>query len=231
MPTILITGANRGLGLEFCKQYAEAQWHVMACCRNPDTAEKLLELKRQFSELQIYPLNVENFSEIDDLSRHLSNETIDVLINNAGVYGDQSGRGFGKLDYQKWTQSLIINAQSPIKMAEAFLPQLKRSEKKLIVSISSLMGSMADNSGGGSILYRSSKAALNSAMKSLAIDLQNQGVGVLIFHPGWVQTDMGGPNGLINAHESITGMRNVIEQFQLTQSGQFIKYDGTMMPW
>jgi len=118
-----------------------------------------------------------------------------------------------------------------VKMAEAFLQQVKCSDKKLIVNISSLMGSIADNDSGGSILYRSSKAALNAAMKSLAIGLKNQSVGVLTFHPGWVKTDMGGPNALINADESIAGMRALIEGFSLNQSGSFVKYDGTPMPW
>jgi NAD(P)-dependent dehydrogenase (short-subunit alcohol dehydrogenase family) len=111
------------------------------------------------------------------------------------------------------------------------LQQVKCSDKKLIVNISSLMGSIADNDSGGSIFYRSSKAALNAAMKSLAIDLKDQSVGVLIFHPGWVKTDMGGPNALINAEQSVAGMRALIENFSLDQSGSFVKYDGTTMPW
>jgi NAD(P)-dependent dehydrogenase (short-subunit alcohol dehydrogenase family) len=118
-----------------------------------------------------------------------------------------------------------------MKMAEALLPQIGRSDKKLIVNISSLMGSIADNDSGGSIFYRSSKAALNAAMKSLAIELQAQSIGVLILHPGWVRTDMGGPNGLIDAEQSVAGMRAVLEHFSLAQSGSFVKYDGTAMPW
>ena len=153
------------------------------------------------------------------------------MINNAGVYADIQGDGFGHLDYQAWTKSLVVNTQAPVKMAEAFLPQIKCSDKKLIVNISSLMGSIADNDSGGSIFYRSSKAALNAAMKSLAIELKDQSVGVLIFHPGWVKTDMGGPNALINADQSIAGMRALIENFSLDQSGSFVKYDGTPMPW
>jgi NAD(P)-dependent dehydrogenase (short-subunit alcohol dehydrogenase family) len=231
MPTALVTGANRGLGLEFCSQYAEAGWQIIACCRNPKTADKLSDLDQRHSNLRILSLNVEKFSEIDDLSSQLADENIDVLINNAGVYGDETDHSFGKLDFQKWSETLTINTQAPVKMAEAFLPQVKRSEKKLIVAISSLMGSIADNSGGGSILYRSSKAALNAAMKSLAIDLKEQGVGILIFHPGWVRTDMGGPNGLIDVEESIEGMRGVIAEFRMSLTGDFVKYDGMPMPW
>ncbi|WP_333874500.1 SDR family oxidoreductase [Methylobacter sp.] len=230
MATVLITGANRGLGLEFCRQYSKQGWHVIACSRNPDDAFDLNNLASHHN-IQLETLDVSEFGQIDALSQKLAGLPIDVLINNAGIYTDNGNNGFGKLDYQAWTKSLLVNTQAPLKMAEAFLPQIKCSDKKLIVNISSLMGSMADNDSGGSIFYRSSKAALNAAMKSLAIELKNQSVGVLIFHPGWVKTDMGGPNALINAEQSVTGMRTLIEGFSLDQSGSFVKYDGTPMPW
>lgn len=231
MPTVLITGANRGLGLEFCRQFAEKGWDVIACCRNPAQAGELNELSQRYISIEIEALDVTQFDQIDNLSTKLSGISIDVLINNAGIYGDHSNHGFGQLDYQAWLNTLIVNTQAPIKMAEAFLPQIKRGNKKLIANISSLMGSLADNGSGGSILYRSSKAALNAAMKSLSIGLNAQGVGVLIFHPGWVQTDMGGANALIDAKTSVNGMCAVIENFTLPQSGAFIKYDGKSMPW
>ncbi|WP_432741938.1 SDR family oxidoreductase [Methylobacter sp. G7] len=231
MATVLITGANRGLGLEFCRQYATDGWHVIACSRNPDDAFDLNNLASCHPNIQLEQLDVSKFEQIDALSRKLSDCGIDVLINNAGIYGDKQSDGFGQLDYQAWIKSLVVNTQAPVKMAAAFLRQIKHSDKKLVVNISSLMGSIADNTGGGSILYRSSKAALNAAMKSLAIELKDQSVGVLIFHPGWVKTDMGGPNGLINAEESVSGMRALIENFSLDQSGSFVKYDGTPMPW
>lgn len=231
MATVLITGANRGLGLEFCRQYAAEGWNVIACSRNPDDALDLNTLAGRRPNIQLETLDVSEFEQIDALSQKLADSCIDVLINNAGIYADNKNNGFGRLDYQAWTRSLVVNTEAPVKMAEAFLPQIKRSDKKLIVNISSLMGSIADNDSGGSIFYRSSKAALNSAMKSLAIALKDQSVGVLIFHPGWVRTDMGGPNGLINADESIAGMRALIKNFSLDQSGGFVKYDGTAMPW
>lgn len=231
MANVLITGANRGLGLEFCRQYAADGWKVVACCRHPEQSPDLDKLADQYSSIQVEALDVADFSQIAALSEKLSDYEIDVLINNAGVYGDLQSGGLGQLDYQAWTHSFVVNTQAPIKMAEMFLPQIKKSNKKLIVNISSLMGSIADNTGGGSILYRSSKAALNAAMKSLAIDLKDQAVGVLIFHPGWVKTDMGGPNALINAEQSVSGMRNLIDNFVLNQSGSFVKYDGTAMPW
>jgi NAD(P)-dependent dehydrogenase (short-subunit alcohol dehydrogenase family) len=231
MATVLITGANRGLGLEFCRQYAEQGWQVIACARNPDDAFDLNKLAGHYPNVQLEQLDVSEFEQIDALSRKLADRPIDVLINNAGIYADNKGNGFGRVDYRAWAQSLVVNTEAAVKMAEAFLPQIKKSDQKLIVAISSLMGSMADNDSGGSIFYRSSKAALNAAMKSLAIDLKDQSIGVLIFHPGWVKTDMGGPNALINAETSIAGMRALIDNFSLDQSGRFVKYDGTAMPW
>ena len=226
MATVLITGANRGLGLEFCKQYANEDWQVLACCRNTETAGKLADIP----QVRIFQLDVSNFAQIDNLATQLQDTAIDVLINNAGIYGGPHC-GFGQLDYAAWTQTLTVNTQAPVKIAEAFLPHLKRGDTKLLVSISSQMGSIADNSSGGSILYRTSKAALNAAMKSLAIDLEDQGIGVLVLHPGWVKTDMGGANALIEAQESVAGMRRVIARFTLAQSGSFLKYDGSTLPW
>lgn len=231
MTTVLITGANRGLGLEFCRQYADAGWNVIACCRNPAQADELSALSQRYTGIEIETLDVAHLDKIEALSKKLTATPIDILINNAGVYGDNRSNSFGQLDYQSWQHSLLINALAPMKMAEAFLPQIQRGSKKLIVNISSLMGSLADNGSGGSILYRSSKAALNAAMKSLSIELSNQNIGVLILHPGWVQTDMGGANALIDSKTSVSGMCAVINGFTLAQSGAFIKYDGKPMPW
>jgi NAD(P)-dependent dehydrogenase (short-subunit alcohol dehydrogenase family) len=231
MSTVLVTGANRGLGLEFCRQYAEDGWHVVACCRDLSLATALQQLAHQYPDIQLETLEVADFSQIDGLARKLSSLAIDVLVNNAGVYGDDGSHRFGNLDYQVWLDALVINAQAPVKMAEAFLSHVKRSEQKLIATVSSLMGSMADNSSGGSILYRSSKAAVNAAMKTLAIDLKKDGIGVLIFHPGWVKTDMGGNNAPMRPVDSIAGMRQVMANFSLEKSGDFVRYDGKVMPW
>jgi len=231
MKTVLVTGANRGLGLEFCKQYAEAGWQVIAGCRKPSNASDLKQLAQQHAAIQIRALDVSDHQQIDGLALSLKDVNLDLLISNAGVYGDSAGQGFGTINYQDWQNTLAINVLGGVKLAEAFTDSLARSEQGVFVAISSLMGSIADNGSGGSILYRSSKAALNAAMTSVAIDIKPAGVGVLIFHPGWVRTDMGGPNGLCDAPESIAGMREQIEQFDMQKTGQFIKYDGTKMPW
>ncbi len=229
--TVLITGANRGLGLEFSRQYAESGWRVIAACRKPAQAHELIALAELYPDVQIEALEVADFAQIDALSARLAEDTIDVLLNNAGVYGDSAQHGFGNLDYQAWAQTLAVNTLAPVKMAEAFLPQLERSQKKLLVAVSSLMGSMADNTSGGSLLYRSSKAGLNAAMKSLALDLRAKSIGVLILHPGWVRTDMGGVKAPLAVEESISGMLQQIKQFTLEQTGSFIRYDGSIAPW
>ncbi|QSA98788.1 SDR family oxidoreductase [Methylococcus sp. EFPC2] len=231
MTTILITGANRGLGLEFSRQYADAGWRVHACCRKPADARELNALAARYPGLAVHALDVSDFAHIDDLAQRLADETIDVLLLNAAVYGDSAETGFGALDYRRWTETLTINTLAPVKFAEAFLPHVERSRRKLIVPITSLMGSMGDNRGGGSILYRSSKAALNSAMKSLAIDLRPRGIGVLILHPGWVKTDMGGSQAPTEPEESIAGMIRIIENFRPEDSGRFLNFKGEELPW
>lgn len=231
MSTVLVTGANRGLGLEFCRQYAEAGWKVLACCRHPEKARELRALQGRHPALSIHALDVADFAGVDRLSRELAMESVDVLLCNAGVYPDQESNRFGALDYRKWLDGFIVNTQSPVKLAEAFLPQVKRSERRLIVAVSSLLGSMTGNTSGGSILYRSTKAGLNAAMKSLALDLASQGIGVLILHPGWVKTDMGGENAPTQPFESIAGMRRVIDNFMPADSGRFVNFSGESVPW
>jgi len=231
--TVLITGANRGLGLEFTRQYAEAGWQVIACCRDPESATALNTLVASTGNLpvrliQVRQLDVNDFAQIDQLAQQLSGQKIDLLINNAGVYPHST---WGHIDYETWAQAFKINTMAPLKMAEAFVEHVAASQLRKIVTLSSKMGSMDDNTSGGSYLYRTSKAAVNMVMKSLAIDLKPRGIASTILHPGWVQTDMGGPNGLINAEQSVTGLREVIEQLTLGNSGRFMAYDGKEIPW
>ncbi|MEI7840764.1 MAG: SDR family oxidoreductase [Methylococcaceae bacterium] len=231
MATILITGANRGLGLEFAKQYAADGWQVLACCREPESATALTKIANEFSNISVSPLDVADLAQIDELAQQLDGVAIDVLLNNAGVYGDTAGRGFGNLDVAEWQKTMTINVFAPVKMTEAFLPNLKLGSQKKVVAMSSLMGSLADNDSGGSILYRSSKAALNAAMKSVAIDNRANELAVLILHPGWVKTDMGGSNAPLEIPESVQKMRDTIANFTVAQSGEFLRYDGKSLPW
>ena len=231
METVLVTGANRGIGLEFCKQYAHAGHAVLACCREPKSASVLAKLAQQHPNVKLLSLDLSDGDSIDRLAAKLSGQSIDVLINNAAVYGDDNSQGFGKLDYQLWQDVFTVNTLASVRMTEALLPNLLAGNKKLVVAITSKMGSIADNSSGGCLLYRSSKAGLNAAMKSLSLDLAHRRVGVLILHPGWVQTDMGGPHALITSQQSVAGMLELINEFSMTDSGQFVDYTGKQVPW
>lgn len=226
--TVLITGANRGIGLELSRQYAADGWQVLACCRHPQSAIALQTLTTQHDNVHVLPLDVSDFRQIDALARTLKAQNIDVLINNAGVYPEST---FGDTDEQLWANAFKVNSMAPMKMAEAFVQHITRSQLKKIATLSSKMGSIDDNTSGESYLYRSSKTAVNMVMKSLAIDLKPYGISVVTLHPGWVRTDMGGPNGLIDAHTSATGLREVIARLNLSNSGRFIAYDGKPIAW
>ena len=232
MKTLLITGASRGIGLEFCNQYATDGWRVLACCRDPGKADALNKLATRYPGLiKLHALDVTNHAQIEQLARTLSDETIDLLINDAGVYPAADKHGFGHTDYVEWMTAFNINTMAPLKMVESFVKQIVRSELKLIVTITSQMGSVADNSSGGSYLYRSSKAAANMVVKSLAVDLKEQGIISVAFNPGWVKTDMGGPNAMIPVGQSVTDMRKVIAGLTLADTGKFIGNDGVVIPW
>ncbi len=232
MHTVLITGANRGIGLEFCRQYAAEGWRVLACSRDPGKADALAKLAALYPGLiALHTLDVADHAQIGRLAQELGGESIDLLINNAGVYPDSDTLGFGHTDYAEWLQAFRINTMAPLKMAETFAPHLARGKQKVIVAITSKMGSIADNAGGGSYLYRSSKAALNMVVKSLAIDLKPGGIIAVVFHPGWVQTDMGGPDAMISAAQSVSGMRQMISRLASADSGKFFGYDGQEILW
>ena len=232
MYTTLITGANRGIGLELARQYAVDGWRVLACCRQPEKAEALSKLATEHPEsMLVQALDVTDPEQIGNLAALLANESIDVLINNAGYYPDSDSKGFGHTDYEEWAQAFRINAMAPLKMAEAFVSNVARSQLRIIATLSSKMGSMADNTSGGSYQYRSSKAAVNMVNKSLSHDLKGEGITTVVFHPGWVQTDMGGPNALITVEQSVSGIRKVIGQLALADSGKFFSYDGQEIPW
>ena len=231
MPSILITGASRGLGLEFTGQYAEAGWRVHASCRDPDAASRLAELAAEAPDrVAVHRLDVADGGQATALAAALAGEPIDVLLNNAGVYGGKR-KPLGETDYATWQHTLDINVLGPMRVAEAFADHVARSERRLIVCISSKMGSMAENTSGGAYIYRSSKAALNAVVRSLAMDLNERGIAVVCFHPGWVATDMGGPEAPLEAPESVGGMRSVIERLTAADSGKFLNYDGSEVPW
>jgi NAD(P)-dependent dehydrogenase (short-subunit alcohol dehydrogenase family) len=231
MPSTLITGANRGLGLEFAKQYLADGWQVYAACRDPDSASELRRLADASDEkLQILALDVTDAANVKTAAAKLNGQAIDLLLNNAGVMGAR-GQTIGNIDYEAWAEVLKANTMGPMRVSEAFVDHVARSERKLIVTLTSGMGSLADNTSGGSIAYRSSKAAVNMVMRSLAIDLAPRGITCVVVNPGWVQTDMGGPHATITASESVTKLRRLIETLGPAKSGKFFNYDGREYAW
>lgn len=232
MNTVLITGANRGIGLEFARQYAADGWQVVACCRQPQQAEALNRLADQYKDrFSIHRLDVRELAEIDQLSHKLQDLPIDILINNAGVYPHAQNGEFDRISYDDWMEAFRVNTFAPLKMVEALVEQIACSQLKIVATITSKMGSIADNQRGGSYIYRSSKAAVNMVVKSLAIDLQPRGIIAVLLHPGWVQTDMGGRGALISTKQSVTGMKSILGRVTHSDTGKFIAYDGQHIPW
>ncbi len=230
MPTVLITGANRGIGLALARGYAAEGWRVHACCRNPDKAKDLKALQAEAGDrLAVHRLDVTDGLMVAGLARELAEEAIDLLINNAGVSGPRGG--FGEIDHDRWQPVFAVNAFAPLRVAERFVEQVARSERKLIVNISSKMGSIAENASGNSIIYRASKAALNQVSKCLSVALAPRGITVILFHPGWVSTDMGGTEAPVTPEDSAAGIRAVIEGVTPADNGRFFNYDGEALPW
>jgi NAD(P)-dependent dehydrogenase (short-subunit alcohol dehydrogenase family) len=226
MPTTLITGANRGIGLEFARQYAGDGWRVFAACREP---AKATALKRLGEGVSVHPMDVADHASVEALAKELRREPIDLLINNAGIYG-KSGQRFGRIDYDDWARVLRVNTMGPLKVAECFADNVAKSDRKLIVAITSYMGSIAD-AGGGAYHYGSSKAALNYVCHALADDLGSRGIVVAAISPGWVQTDMGGRNAPLTVEQSITAMRRTIARLKPSDSGRSLDENGRALAW
>lgn len=219
-------GASRGLGLEFAQQYADAGWRVIATHRDAAGKKTLKGIKN----VEPHTLDVTDHAAIEDLARSLKSEAIDLLLNVAGIYGPRPAL-LGSIDYDAWDDVFQVNAMAPLKISACFVDHVARSDLKQIVTVSSIMGSMERNDVGGAYIYRSSKAAVNAVMKSLAVDVQSRGIAVVVLHPGWVRTDMGGPGADIDATDSVSGMRQVIAGLSQTDNGRFFNYDGSPLPW
>lgn len=228
---ILITGANRGIGLELVKQYlSKGGWVVHAACRTPEKAEQLLELQKQNPEqLVVQQLDVSSKESIDALVQSLQGQIIDCLINGAGVYTDKF-QTLWDLDYNQWADTFAINTMAPLRVSTALMPNLEKAPTPKIITLSSQMGSML-RPRPGSVAYRSSKAAVNKVMQVLAEEVKAHGVIVCPMHPGWVRTDMGGEDGDISTSESASGIISVIDGLTIEQTGQFFKWNGEQHPW
>ena len=223
MATILITGCDRGLGAEFARQYAAEGHRVIATCLDPSTAHDAANVR---GDVELVKLDVTDHAAIDDLSRRLAADAIDILLNNAGI--SRPHPPFGSTDYAMWARIVETNLIGPMKMAESFVEQIARSELKMMAFISSRMGSIALNNSGGSYAYRSSKAGLNMIVKTLAVDLAPRGICALALHPGWAATE---PGGRVAVAESVAGMRGVIQRAGPHHTGSFVTYHDQLLPW
>ena len=229
-PTILITGANRGIGLELTEQFAADGWTVLACCRDTASAGALGALGERFDTIEVHALDVTDYPQMRALSARLRDRPIDILLSNAGIYGPR-GANFGAVEAEGWREVFEVNSIAPLMLVQAFVEQVAASEHKLVAVISSKMGSIDDNGSGGSYIYRSSKTAVNQVFKSLSIDLADRGVSAISLHPGWVQTDMGGADAETSVHDSAAGLKSILQSAGIEQSGQFLEYNGDPIPW
>jgi NAD(P)-dependent dehydrogenase (short-subunit alcohol dehydrogenase family) len=229
--TVLVSGANRGLGLEFVRQYAADGWQVYAACRAPNDAKELQELAAASGgRMHLLAFDVTDTTSVRGAAGALGGEAIDILVNNAGVGGPRNEQ-LGRLDYAAWERVLDVNTLGPMRVTEAFVDNVAKSREKKVVTITSGMGSIADNTSGGSYAYRTSKAAVNMAVKSLSLDLAPRGIVCIVMSPGWVRTDMGGPRGTLSPAESIHAMRGVIAGLKPGDTGKFFNYNGKSYPW
>ena len=230
MKNILITGANRGLGLGFVKNFLGKNVNVVSTTRDIKSSRELLTLKERFPDkLEIFELDLLKESAGYTLANFLGDRPIDILINNAGI--GSTNQHFQAVSPKPWLEVLKVNLIAPLMVTQSIIDNVKKGSDKKIYFLSSQLGSIADNTGGGMYIYRSSKAGLNQIVKSLSVDLKPQEITVVSLHPGWVKTDMGGPNAPVSIDESVGGMIRVIETTDIKHTGKFLNYDGRELPW
>lgn len=225
MPTVFITSASRGLGFEFARQYAAEGWRVIAACRAPERADALRGLA---GRVEPVAMDVTDAGAVQAAAADPS--PIDLLVNSAGIIGE-GGDGPGEVDYARWAHVLDVNTLGPVRVLDALAARLAASERRLAVTITSGMGSLADIGSGSSLMYRTSKAAVNMAMRARAHSLRDRGITVVMINPGWVRTDMGGPNAAIPAEQSVASMRAVLDGLTLADSGRFLNHRGPDYDW
>lgn len=230
MEQVFITGANRGLGLEFVRQYLQAGTRVIATCRDPERADGLHGLVTSHAEpISIRALDVTDEAAVEQLGRELADETIDVVINNAGL--SPRGERFDNVHASDMLAVFEVNSVAPLIVARALHPSLKHSRRPRIINVSSAMGSLERKDYGRHYSYGASKAALNMITRATAHDLREDGIVVVALHPGWVQTDLGGAQATLSPRESVNGMRRVIDRLGPPDSGMFLTWTGETHPW
>lgn len=236
MNTWLVTGANRGIGLEFVRQLAAARETVIATARDPDGAKDLAALAASNPQVRIEALDLEDRASISALTQRLSGVAIDVLLNNAGLYGgswDNAShrQSHDNMDYDLWEQIMRVNVMAPFQLAQELRPSLAAGQRKLVINISSDLGSITNNAQGQSYAYRSSKAALNMITKGLSVELAPLGFTVISMAPGWTQTDLGGTSAQWPVEESVANQRKVIAGITTQDNGRFVDLLGRSVPW
>ena len=230
MINVLVTGANRGLGLGFVTNYLGKNVNVVSTTRDLKSSMELLALKERFPDnLEIFELDLLKESAGDTLANFLGERPIDILINNAGI--GSTNQHFQAVSPKPWLEVLKVNLIAPLMVTQSIIDNVKKGVDKKIYFLSSQLGSIEDNTSGGMYIYRSSKTGLNQVVKSLSVDLKPQGITVISLHPGWVKTDMGGPNAPVSIDESIEGMTQVIHTTDIRDTGRFLNYDGKELPW
>ncbi len=231
MKRVLITGSNRGIGLEFTRQYLEAGWRVYATCRRPAEAQSLHMLAELHSQLSIHRLDITLQEDLNGICQELKGIALDLLINNAGIYFQKSGDGLRCIHYDNWRRSLEVNLLGTIRITEALVDNIEQSDgRRLVVTLTNDMAIIDDIEEGASLYYLSSKAALNATMQIIAAELASKDIGVLLLHPGGVITRMGPDKG-ISKRESVSRMRDSIENFTIDRSGALLRYDGKQLAY
>lgn len=227
----VVTGANRGIGLEYVRQLTERGDDVVATARRPAKADELQEVADEAdAEVHVEQLDVTEQSSVESFADHFPVDSLDVLINNAGVLHRGGGpeKGF---NWEEIYKDFEVNAVGSLRVTQVLLPYVKADGGGTIVNMTSKMGSIADNGSGGSYAYRMAKCSLNMATKSLAVDLEDEDVLVFCMHPGWVQTRMGGDDALITPQKSVRNMLERIDEAGPEQAGAFVEWDGGTVPW
>ncbi len=222
--TVLITGANRGIGLELARQYAAAGWHVIGTARKPAAADELDAIAAK-----VVQLDVTDPASIERMARDLADTPIDVLINNAGI--QPLMWKLDEIDFEAFDRALDVNLTGPVRVTRALLPNVRAGQLKKIVNVTTNLSSIADNTDGGFYGYRESKAGLNMFTKSIAVELAPEGFICIVMHPGWVKTDLGGPQAPLEVEESASGILHVIDSLTPADNGTFKTYAGEQMPW
>lgn len=233
--TVLVTGANRGIGLEFVRHYADAGYAVIATARNPASADDLRALADDNPKITVEELDVNDFTEIDALALKYEGSAIDVLINNAGITGRPDRQRFGNIDYATFAAVMATNVQGPLKITESFTSHVAASDEKKVAIITSSEGSIGSVRSNRQPFYRASKAAVNMVMKNIAYTLQEQGIAVVLVNPGPVDTDMmaaaRGRMPLRTTTLAVDEMAAVIDGATLADTATFYNFDGTVLPW